>query len=99
MVTIFASGAKPTHRIMRRLSADKAKTGIRRIVLTANSSDVRVFAEGRVRSVGRRRVRFLPMPSAATVVSATAKQQHHNNNNEDQFHGMSPSMTMTSNRE
>jgi hypothetical protein len=34
----------------------------------------------------RRRVKFLPMTSTATPVSAAAKQQHHNNYDKDQFH-------------
>jgi hypothetical protein len=44
-------------------------------------------------------IQFLPMTSAATPVSAAAEQQHHNNDNEDQFHGKSPLMVMTSNTE
>jgi hypothetical protein len=47
----------------------------------------------------RRRVKFLPMTSTATPVSAAAKQQHHDNYDKDQFHGKSPSMVMTSNSE
>jgi hypothetical protein len=35
---------------------------------------------------GRRRVKFLPMTSTATPVSAAAKQQQQNNYNKDQFH-------------
>jgi hypothetical protein len=34
----------------------------------------------------RRRVKFLPMTSTATPVSAAAKQQHHNNYDKNQFH-------------
>jgi hypothetical protein len=43
---------------------------------------------------GRRRVKFLPMTSTATPVSAAAKQQHQNNYDKDQFHGNSPLMAM-----
>jgi hypothetical protein len=53
----------------------------------------------RVRSVGRRHVKFLPVAPAATVISAAAKQQHQNNNNEDQFHSKSPLMVTTANSE
>jgi hypothetical protein len=53
----------------------------------------------RVRSVGRRRAKFLPMPPAATVISAAAEQQHQNNDDKDQFHGQSPLMVVTTNRE
>jgi hypothetical protein len=35
---------------------------------------------------GRRRVKFLPMTSTATPVSAAAKQQQQNKYNKDQFH-------------
>jgi hypothetical protein len=48
---------------------------------------------------GRRRVKFLPMTSTATPVSAAAKQQHHNNYDKDQFHRKSPLEVMTSNSE
>jgi hypothetical protein len=48
---------------------------------------------------GRRRVKFLPMTSTATPVSAATKQQHHNNYDKDQFHRKSPLMVMTSNSE
>ncbi len=46
-----------------------------------------------------RHVKFLPMTSTATPVSAAAKQQHHNNYNKDQFHMKSPLMVTTSNSE
>src|ERR1700730_4633300 len=46
-----------------------------------------------------RRLRFLPMTSATTPVSAAAKQQHQNDDHEDQFHNKSPLMVMTTNSE
>jgi hypothetical protein len=46
-----------------------------------------------------RRLRFLPMTSATTPVSAAAKQQHQNDDNEDQFHKKSPLMVMTTSSE
>jgi hypothetical protein len=49
--------------------------------------------------IGLRRVRFLPMTSAATPVSAAAEQQDQNDDNKDQFHGISPLMTMSSKKE
>jgi hypothetical protein len=54
----------------------------------------------KMRSLGARRgVKFLPMTSTATPVSAAAKQQHQNNYDKDQFHRKSPLMVMTSNSE
>jgi hypothetical protein len=52
-----------------------------------------------VARLGRRGVRFLPMPPAATPVSAAAEQQYQNNNDENQIHGRSPLMVMISERE
>jgi hypothetical protein len=43
---------------------------------------------------GRRRVKFLPMASTATPVSAATEQEHYHNDNQDQFHGNSPLMAM-----
>jgi hypothetical protein len=43
---------------------------------------------------GRRRVKFLPMTSTATPVSAATEQQHDHNDNQNQFHGNSPLMAM-----
>jgi hypothetical protein len=34
---------------------------------------------------GRRRVKFLPMASTATPVSAATEQEHYHNDNQDQF--------------
>jgi hypothetical protein len=40
------------------------------------------------------RVKFLPMASTATPVSAATEQEHYHNDNQDQFHGNSPLMAM-----
>ena len=42
------------------------------------------------RGAASRRVKFLPMASAAPPVSTAAEQQHQNNDNKDQFHKRSP---------
>jgi hypothetical protein len=41
-----------------------------------------------------RRVKFLPMTSPATPVSAATEQEHYHNDDQDQFHGNSPLMAM-----
>jgi hypothetical protein len=70
-----------------------------RLKLAPVDSAVSIYSM-KARSLGgRRRVRFLPMTSTATPVSAAAKQQQQNNHNKDQFHRKSPLMVMTSNRE
>ena len=56
----------------------------------AGAGASRVDRRANARSAPRRRVKFLPMTSAATPVSAAAKQQHQNNYNKDHFHGKSP---------
>jgi hypothetical protein len=43
---------------------------------------------------GRRHVKFLPMTSTATPVSAATEQKHDHNDNQNQFHGNSPLMAM-----
>lgn len=40
------------------------------------------------------RVKFLPMASTATPVSAATEQEHYHNDNQDQFHENSPLMAM-----
>jgi hypothetical protein len=50
-------------------------------------------------SVGRSGVKFSPMTSSTTPVSAAAEQKHQNNDNEDQFHRKSPLKVVTSMRE
>ena len=40
------------------------------------------------------RVKFLPMTSTATPVSAATEQEYYHNDNQDQFHANSPLMAM-----
>jgi hypothetical protein len=40
------------------------------------------------------RVKFLPMASTATPVSAATEQEHYHYDNQDQFHRNSPLMAM-----
>jgi len=83
---------------MNAAISERARSSVfDRVVVTVVSSRAISIYSMKARSFGgRRRVKFLPMTSTATPVSATAKQQHQNNDNKDQFHRKSPLMVMTS---
>jgi hypothetical protein len=93
VISILLLRTKLTH-ISRRISRDKGQTGT--VLPIANSNNAISVYPLKARPLcWTTRLKFLPVPPAATVVSATAKQQHQDNDNEDQFHGKSPLMVMT----
>jgi CTP:molybdopterin cytidylyltransferase MocA len=82
---------------MNAATSERARSSVfDRVVVTVSSRAISIYSMKARSFGGRRRVKFLPMTSTATPVSATAKQQHQNNHNKDQFHRKSPLMVMTS---